>query len=77
VVFFYFDPAKTRTPGEMGAAAIVLAAGLFFENNSLRETALKVARLIKGAALPADPILRLSLACIAACRSRNLPPGHA
>ena len=60
VVFFYFDPAKMRTLGEMGAAGIVLAAGLFFENNSLRETALKLARLIEGAALPADPILRLS-----------------
>jgi hypothetical protein len=33
---------------------------LFFEDNSLRETALKLARLIEGAALPADPILRLS-----------------
>jgi len=30
VVFFYFDPAKTRTPGEMGAAGKVLAARLFF-----------------------------------------------
>jgi hypothetical protein len=34
-----------RTPGEMGAAGTVLAARLFFEDNSLRETALKLARL--------------------------------
>ena len=34
-----------------------MAARLFFEDNSLRETALKLAALIEGAALPADPIL--------------------
>ena len=55
VVFFYFDPAKMRTPGEMGAAGMVLAARLFFEDNSLRETALKLARLIEGAASPSRP----------------------
>ena len=55
VVFFYFDPAKMRTPGEMGAAGTVLAARLFFEDNSLRETALKLARLIEGAASPSRP----------------------
>jgi hypothetical protein len=60
VVFFYFDPAKMRTPGEMGAAGTVLSARLFFEDNSLRETALKLARLIEGAASPSRPILRLS-----------------
>jgi hypothetical protein len=60
VVFFYFDPAKMRTPGEMGAAGTVLCARLFFEDTSLPETALKLARLIEGTALPADPILRLS-----------------
>ena len=54
VVFFYFDPAKMRTP-EMGAAGTVLAARLFFEDNSLRETALKLARLIEGAASPSRP----------------------
>src|SRR5215831_2857598 len=51
MVFFYFDPAKMRTPGEMG----VLAARLFFEDNSLRETALTLARLIEGAASPSRP----------------------
>jgi hypothetical protein len=55
VVFFYFDPAKMRTPGEMGAAGMVLSARLFFEDNSLRETALKLARLIEGAASPSRP----------------------
>src|SRR6516225_9728921 len=44
-----------RTPGEMGAAGMVLAARLFFEDNSLRETALKLARLIEGAASPSRP----------------------
>ena len=44
MVFFYFDPAKMRTPGEMGAADPVLAAWLFFEDNSLRETALSCPR---------------------------------
>ena len=44
-----------RTPGEMGAAGTVLAARLFFEDNSLRETALKLARLIEGAASPSRP----------------------
>ena len=48
VVFFYFDPAKMRTPGEMGAAGTVLSARLFFEANSLWETALKLARLNAG-----------------------------
>ena len=43
VVFFYFNPAKMRTPDETGAAGTVLCARLFFEDNSLRETALKVA----------------------------------
>src|SRR6516164_8385904 len=43
-----------RTP-EMGAAGTVLAARLFFEDNSLRETALKLARLIEGAASPSRP----------------------
>jgi len=43
-----------RTPGEIGAAGAVLAARLFFEDNSLRETALKLARLIEGAASPID-----------------------
>lgn len=54
VVFFYFDPAKMRTPDEMGAAGAGLSARLFFEDNSLRETALKLARLIEGAASPID-----------------------
>jgi hypothetical protein len=39
-----------RTPGEIGAAGTVLS----FEDNSLRETALKLARLIEGAASPID-----------------------
>ena len=43
-----------RTP-ETGAAGTVLAARLFFEDNSLRETALKLARLIEGAASPSRP----------------------
>jgi hypothetical protein len=39
----------------MGAAGTVLAARVFFEDNSLRETALKLARLIEGAASPSRP----------------------
>ena len=39
----------------MGAPGTVLAARLFFEDNSLRETALKLARLIEGAASPSRP----------------------
>ena len=34
---------------------MVLSARLFFEDNSLRETALKLARLIEGAASPSRP----------------------
>ena len=56
VVFFYFDPAKMRTPGEMGAAGTVLAARLFFEDNSLRETALKLARLNAGVRRSEAPV---------------------
>jgi hypothetical protein len=48
------DPAKMQTL-EMGAAGTVLAARLFFEDDSLRETALKLARLIEGAASPSRP----------------------
>jgi hypothetical protein len=40
-----------ETPGEIGAAGTVLSARLFFVENSLPETALKVARLIEGASL--------------------------
>ena len=56
MVFFYFDPAKMRTPGEMGAAGTVLAARLFFEDNSLRETALKLARLNAGVRRSEAPV---------------------
>jgi hypothetical protein len=50
-----------ETPGEIGAAGTVLSARLFYVENSLPETALKVARLIEGASLTNG-----------ACRSRTI-----
>src|ERR1700730_3741749 len=45
--YFYFDPAKMPLPPAASPADTLLAPRLFFENNALWETAVKLAKLIE------------------------------
>lgn len=49
VVYFYFDPDRMPTPPETGVADTALAPRLLFEDATLWDTALKLARLIESA----------------------------
>src|SRR5262245_42073649 len=48
IVYFYFDPAKMPIDPGAGAAARPLAPRLFFEDNGLWDTAVKLGRLIES-----------------------------
>jgi AraC family transcriptional regulator len=50
IVYFYFDPAKTPLAPSAGPAGTALAPRLFFEDNTLWETAVKMAALIENGA---------------------------
>ena len=54
VVFFYFDPAKMRTPDEMGAAQ-AWSCPRGCSSRTTRCARLTLARLIEGAASPSRP----------------------
>jgi AraC family transcriptional regulator len=49
VVYFYFDPAGLAISPELGFAHMSFAPRLFFEDNALRDTALKLTTLIESA----------------------------
>jgi AraC family transcriptional regulator len=51
IVYFYFDPAKTPVDPGVGPAGTALAPRLFFEDNPLWETAVKMAALIQNGAV--------------------------
>lgn len=55
VAYFYFDPAEMPTHLEAGVADTPLVPRLFFEDATLWETALKLTRLIEGAAFDNRP----------------------
>jgi len=48
IVYFYFDPAKLPTDPGAGAADRPLAPRLFFEDNGLWDSAVKLGRLIES-----------------------------
>jgi AraC family transcriptional regulator len=50
IVYFYFDPAKTPVDPGAGPAATALVPRLFFEDNALWETTVKMAALIENGA---------------------------
>jgi AraC family transcriptional regulator len=50
IIYFYFDPAKTPVDPSAGPAGTALAPRLFFEDNTLWETAVKMAALIENGA---------------------------
>jgi AraC-like DNA-binding protein len=50
IAYFYFDPAKTPVDSGAGPADMRLAPRLFFEDNPLWETAVKMAALIENGA---------------------------
>jgi len=50
IVYFYFDPAKTPLAPSEGPTGTTLAPRLFFEDNALWETAVKMAGLIENGA---------------------------
>ena len=52
VICFYFDPAKMPTHSDASATAAPLGARLFFENNVLWETAVKLAIAIEDGCEP-------------------------
>jgi AraC family transcriptional regulator len=56
IVYFYFDPARMPPCRETNVPA-ALAARLFFDNATLSETALKLARLIENAVCDSSPYL--------------------
>jgi AraC family transcriptional regulator len=53
VICFYFDPAKMSAHSDASGTAVPLVARLYFENNALWETAVKLAMAVEDGGEPA------------------------